>query len=373
MVGRNRAVAVIFAVFVAQDQLEILDRRQSQRGADDQRAVLAEIVVAVELVGEIAIVLVIEHGELGLDLVLDDRPGDGAAQSHLRPGRHLRAHIGMEGVAGRGGTEHHCATGHVAPEQQALRTAQHLQPLKVEIAEDDARADAQIHAVHEHADGWVDRGDRTVDAETPNGEVGIARRRADLRQRHVGDVVAQALQRLKILFVQLRRAERGDGEGHVLDVLRFAAFGGGDHDVSQTVGRLVAERALFLHGGFGFLRRAGLCGLRCRCLLRHRGNRRDDPGHARPEQQHRLQCARTLHIILPSLRVDARRSACAAGRCCQRRAGLLRSPGPNKRPRRTLYQSRAAWPSRKSRCRFSQRALPALAHSGKKRASSEAG
>src|SRR5690606_15192541 len=102
-----------------------------------------------------------------------------------------------------GGAQQHRAASDVAAEEQALRAAQDFDALEVEGVEEYARADTQIDPIDENADGRVDRGDRTVDAEAADREIRVARCRADAFERGVGNRIADTGDRARMDAVEL--------------------------------------------------------------------------------------------------------------------------------------------------------------------------
>src|SRR3546814_2454429 len=106
-------------------------------------------------------VRVVIDGELGGYDVARDRAGDYAADRLVKAGLDRRAEITRPVEAGRRRPQDDRAARHVAPEQQALGTTQHLDALEIEIVEHDARRNAHVDAVDEQADRRIDRGDRS--------------------------------------------------------------------------------------------------------------------------------------------------------------------------------------------------------------------
>ncbi len=186
---------------------------------------------------EVAVVLVVEHGDLGGKAIFDERSLDRRRDVGLLFVRHADADLGAE-FAGRPRiAQQHRAACDVAPEQQALRPAQHLDTLQVEGVEHDAVGRADEHAVDEHADGRVDRRNRAVDALAAYREVLHARERADGLELHVRHLVAQVVELLDEQGVELRGAERRQRDRHFLGFLRFALLACGRDNLLEQRAR----------------------------------------------------------------------------------------------------------------------------------------
>jgi len=170
-------------------------------------------------------------GELDAPAAADAGLGD-AAERARRP---ARAH-------------QHRATGDVAAEQRALRAAQHFDRFEVQRILQPAKVGADVHAVDERADGRLDRGDGAVEAHAAHRVVRHAGEGAAVVEADVGQGLADVGQVGSEHRLDLRAADRGQRDRHVLRALGRALLAGTHDDVlDHRLG--AAARLLGLGGG----------------------------------------------------------------------------------------------------------------------------
>ena len=295
------AVLTRRTITLALEVIELTGQRQIaqtrfESAAQDQRF-RRTVVRSVELVEEVAFIIVVVGAEFEQQRVFNDRAGDhtaggvvGAAATGINWAVNRSAELAFELVGRVAGVDKHRAAGRVATEQDALRTAQDFDAFKVEKVEHDAAVEAEIDAIDEHADGRVNRGDRRVDAEAADREVRGAAAGADLVERNVGRLIAQALNVADLECFERVCVERGDCQRHVLHVFGVLRLGAGNDDVAE-----IGERASLFTG----LRFGVVIIIRVLRICRHGGD-----GDRRKQQSAEntggtLRCVAKFHEFLP--------------------------------------------------------------------------
>ncbi len=247
------AVTAAVGVFDLAEEGQAFRRREFQ-GAAIGCGLEFAVIVAIVLVFKIAGIGRVGGADLAVQHAFDQRAGDialnggaGAAAVFVNWAVDFRADLVGEFIRRIAGVHDDGAAGRVASEQQALRAAQDLDAVDVEQVDHHACVHAEVDAVDEDANGRIDGWDRGVHAETANGEVRRAARRADIIKGDVGGGVGQAFQRGDVQRVKRVGVEGGDSDGNVLNVLDVFLLGGGDSDRSKHA----VDRGFAV--GFGFL------------------------------------------------------------------------------------------------------------------------
>ncbi len=169
---------------------------------------------------------------------------------------HAGAHPALELAGRRLGDDAHRTAFGVAPEQRALRPAQHLDPLDVEQRGVEALLAAEIDAVDIDADALVARGLVGVERHDPadaDGQRRLARferRHAQARHAAVGEVV----EALDVTVLDQRVADHRDRDRRLLQVGRALERADDDHRnfvFGGGVGRGVGARRAGLGRVFG--------------------------------------------------------------------------------------------------------------------------
>ena len=178
----------------------------------------------------IAVVILEIARNLGLDKGIG-RQVDRAADQFLVIGTIGDLHVTADGF--RRALEHDVdrAAGGVAPEQRALRPAQHLDAIDVEKGEVVAVLPRHVDVVDISADRRIEGGDSFGIAQAAD-IIGVCRSKAGVvRSEHVGDIIDQ-LQRCRDAALRQRIGRKGtDRDRHRL--LAFTAALRGDDDVGD--------------------------------------------------------------------------------------------------------------------------------------------
>ena len=185
VLGRG-SVTVEVLIFIAERQAQRIRGLPGDNRSEHQRVLHAERLPGM-FIFEPALILIGIHGEAGSQ-GLGQRSVQRARDidvGRLAPAFHCATHRGFVAVGRRSGVEQDRAANDVTAEQHALRAAQDLDRLQVEGVVQHRRIRAHIHTVDEYADRRVDARNRTVDAQTANGEVRDAAYRAGVVQGYV--------------------------------------------------------------------------------------------------------------------------------------------------------------------------------------------
>ncbi len=139
--------------------------------------------------------------------------------------------------------DHHRATGRVAAEQSALRSAQHLDLVDVEEAEIGCILSGDVDVVDIGADCRIEGGNRAGAAKATNI---IGSRRAQawiVSPAHVGNQLRYLGRRSDLEGLEVAWGDRGNGHRNILQPLR-AALRGDVHRLQAVVGDRVSCRGV---------------------------------------------------------------------------------------------------------------------------------
>ena len=153
----------------------------------------------------------------------------------------------LEFIARLFAVQQHGATGDVASEQGALRSAQYFNAFQVKGVKQDAVVEPDVNAVDHNAHSGVDAGNGAVHTQAANGEVCRTTRRTHVIQRHVGQPHREVGEVANFQCIELVCTESGDRQRYFLR--SFFTLACGDNHFFQQRRGAAPDFLLCLGGG----------------------------------------------------------------------------------------------------------------------------